>query len=395
MHRLAVRTVRVFASLALDLALIALAFPWMVATSRTWRGRLFGLTCLSSSAGCAVWVAGLIDSTAIDHALYEYGLLAAVVVWLASAVALILLARRVRPRGEYFSPWSSSPYEPTRRPRTLPEAVNFLELDFLRLALFLLIPVGPLLVGREARQLRRVARRYLAEMEADPAYRPLYPGYADLTRVLVTGHYWWQHCYAYTPRPADGEKLAVLIFLHGHGPNTALYLHLWRKFADEFRCAIACPTFGYGNWEHPDGVEAVRWVLDEGTGAWCLDPSRIYLAGLSQGGAGVGRAGAALAERLAGLVFISPTTEPEVLGSAGFAAGWRGRPVLVIQGERDRSVKPADVAAAAELMRSNGAAVTYHADPEAGHGLFFTKFDEVRSLVGAWIAGARSPPARG
>ena len=57
-------------------------------------------------------------------------------------------------------------------------------------------------------------------------------------------------------------------------------------------------------------------------------------------------------------IFISPTMELDVIGSEAFAEGWRGRPVLVIQGDRDANVRPASVTAACERMESEGVRVT-------------------------------------
>jgi pimeloyl-ACP methyl ester carboxylesterase len=78
--------------------------------------------------------------------------------------------------------------------------------------------------------------------------------------------------------------------------------------------------------------------------------------------------------------------EPAVIDSQAFRDGWRGKPVLVIQGERDHNVKPRTVAAAVETMQANGADVTYHTDADAGHFLFFAKLAGVRGLIAAWAA---------
>ena len=98
-----------------------------------------------------------------------------------------------------------------------------------------------------------------------------------------------------------------------------------------------------------------------------------------------GRAAAAMPDRFAGLVFLSPAIEHAVLNSPAFADGWKGRPVLVVQGGRDHNVKPHTVTAAVELMRANGAEVTYHLDPDADHFLFFAKLDETHRRIAEWM----------
>ena len=84
--------------------------------------------------------------------------------------------------------------------------------------------------------------------------------------------------------------------------------------------------------------------------------------------------------------------ELSVIGSDEFAAGWKGRPVLVIQGERDGNVSPASVTAAVQQMATDGVAVSEHRDPEAGHFLFFAKLEVVTEVVAAW-AERVLPPA--
>mgnify|MGYP002779343929 CR=1 FL=1 len=120
--------------------------------------------------------------------------------------------------------------------------------------------------------------------------------------------------------------------------------------------------------------------------AFDADPERVFLAGLSQGGAGVGRAGRATPERYAGLIFVSPEMERGVLGSPEFLDGWKGRPVLVIQGERDWNVLPRTVDAACELLEAGGLRVAQHRDPDAGHFLFFAKLDEVFAVIEGWVS---------
>jgi pimeloyl-ACP methyl ester carboxylesterase len=230
---------------------------------------------------------------------------------------------------------------------------------------------------------------FISRVEADPdswAERPLWPtGYCEL---LWDTRHREGHNYTYRPEPrGPEERFGLIIALHGHGGNNRMWLEAWKEFADEFRFAIICPTFGYGNWEQPEGVLVVERSLSAAKQTWYrkIDPERVFLAGISQGGCGVGRAGLELAGCFAGLVFISPTLEPDLLGSAAFQDGWRNRPVLVVSGGKDRHVKLRTVMAGVESMRANGVIVTVHEDPDAGHLLFFAKHGEVLQAIGRWI----------
>lgn len=248
----------------------------------------------------------------------------------------------------------------------------------------------PWMSRADARALRGVVRALLDELAECPEYRTLAPAHALAVwgKTLAPDH---GHFYVYTPTRRTDVPLGLLIALHGHGPNPLLWLHAWRDFADEYGFAVVCPSFGYGNWEHPDGVSAVGRCLAYALAHFPVDPARVYLAGISQGGAGVARAGAAFADRLAGLIFLSPTLEPGVLDSPAFAAGWAGRPVFVAQGGRDHNVPPAGVDAGVAVMKRAGVDVTYHVDPGEDHFLFFARRDELHRRIGEWAGGQPTP----
>ena len=372
-------------AVALRLVGMPLGAPLLLVFGRTWAGRLCGATWLAFD----VWVVVLFGEPGLGESASRLPFSA----WILLFWVWFFALPRARPPGEY-GPGS---YWPDARPdwgqRWWQSAPSALETDLVRVAVGLVTRLDPWIRWAEARTTRRVMRRLLTEMDADPAYRSLWPGYRAAWQWFVTGRHWWGHVYSYIPRPRDGhERLGLVVFLHGHGPNSALYLHAWRRFCDEHRVGVVCPSFGYGNWEHPDAVEAVRWTVSQATAGGLIDTTRVYLAGISQGGCGVGRAGAAMPGAFAGLAFISPTMEPDVLESPEFVAGWKGRPVLVIQGGRDHNVRPATVDAAVERMRADGVAVTYHLDPEADHFLFFAKLDEMDRLIGGWVEAQTPPP---
>ena len=375
-----------------------LLYAPLVIVARSWQGRAFGafgLWGLAVTGLVAGYWLGRVDADWPDW-------VATTVIGTAGVliVAMFLIVFSTRRRAlENPAPgfWSYAPgYIPAGRPPWWKARFVFLpETDLVRLGVAWITRFDPWMTRAEARTIRRVMRGLLAGMDADPGYRELAPIWWAVEHAFLPPRWpplLW-HQFAYFPPPTEpGRRLGTLIFLHGHGPNLALYLHTWRRFADEHGFAVVCPSFGFGNWEHPDGVQAVAWALETARASGVFDEDRVYLAGISQGGAGVGRAGAALPGAFAGLVFISPTMEPDVLGSPEFVEGWKGRPVLVVHGDRDRNVRPEGVAAAAEQMAADGVRVTHHRDPDAGHFLFFAQLDEVHRLVGGWMGdGANGP----
>ena len=242
----------------------------------------------------------------------------------------------------------------------------------------------------------RAARERVAALLATVDERPDYRGLARISgrqiRRLLLGELDPHHCYSYRPAPHEpGEQFGLLVFLHGHGLNALFVVEALRPVCDRMRLCLVAPSFGYGNWEAPGGVEAIDRATRFGLAMPNVDPSRVFLGGYSQGGAGVSRAGATLSDQLSGLIYISPTMEMDVISSPAFAVGWRGRPVFVIQGGRDRNVHPRTVNAAVAQMEADGVRVTQHRDPDAGHFLFFAKLDEVTAVIASFAA----PPGHG
>lgn len=245
-------------------------------------------------------------------------------------------------------------------------------------------------IGRpEAQEIRERVRSLLDDVKDTADYKSIPPALplAAWGKVFRPDH---GHLLVYRPAAAPGEKLGLFVFLHGHGGNSLLFPHLLHEFADARRFVVVCPSFGYGNWEHPDSprcVErAVRYAFDHFTE---IDPTRMYLAGLSQGGAGVSRAAVALPDTFAGLIFLSGTMEPKVLDAEEFA----GKRVLVIQGDADRHVTLKSVLNGVEALQRAGADVTVLRDPAGTHFLFFSQTEEVLGQVAEWMDDTTTPAA--
>lgn len=118
----------------------------------------------------------------------------------------------------------------------------------------------------------------------------------------------------------------------------------------------------------------------------------VYLPGerepsscLSNGGRGVTRAMAAGAEGYRGLVFLSAVIEPRVLENPAWEPRWRGRPVLVVHGERDDRIPVDYLDEGVGMLREAGVDVTQRLVAGEDHFLIFTRPEVVFDEVGRWM----------
>jgi polyhydroxybutyrate depolymerase len=144
----------------------------------------------------------------------------------------------------------------------------------------------------------------------------------------------------HVPRGARGPLPLVLAF-HGarYGAQfVSIYYNLSRLSDQGRNFAVLYPQASHNTfWQLPDNqtedVEAVRALLDRVEGVSCIDSSRIYATGASNGGGFVARLGCEMADRLAAIAPVA----------GGYAAlgpchPARPLPVLEIHGTRDQVV---------------------------------------------------------
>jgi phospholipase/carboxylesterase len=261
---------------------------------------------------------------------------------------------------------------------------NFPEIDTIKLATTLMSRLLPDTTAEHRRRIRFETLRLGREIEANADARPI-PSVSALALAELTGRpFDAGHYFAYVPAYEPGERLGAVIFLHGNGGNFKINPWAWRPFAEAHRFAIVCPSYGFGFWG-AGGAEAVDRALDDAIRQLPIDPGRVYLAGHSDGGNGVTRTGRAQPARYRGLIYVSPTMNLDEIGSADFLAAWRGRPVIVFQGDADVNVLTRVVDPAVERLRSNGVEVTYRVFPGEDHFLLFGRSAEVFDAIARWM----------
>jgi predicted esterase len=372
--------------LAASLAYAALALlPLLGATillpiAETWRGRVFGVAAL-----CLLALPPLVVRALVSR---------------RRARTLVAVATAVLFGGLFVGLYVASPDgHPLRgsslhsefladaRYRRLAVAALLPEIDQVKLATYVAPVVDPIIDRAEARRIREMTLRHYRAMDED---RELYALGSVLTYAYSDEDA--GHLFAYAPPHDPSERLPTIVFLHGSAGNFKAYFYLWKRLADRARMIVVCPSFGWGDWFRPGGVEAVERARRWAVAALGADEARMFLVGLSNGGTGVTRAAVAQPGAYRGLVFISGVLEDEILRRAGR----RGQPpsmppIFVVHGTRDDRIQVTLVERSVTRLRAHGATVDEWIVDGEDHFLFFDRDDEVLARVAEWVR-AQSPP---
>ncbi len=185
------------------------------------------------------------------------------------------------------------------------------------------------------------------------------------------------------------KDYALVLCLHGAGFTGDAYLERWQaRLGDDY--LLACPTFIRATWWTRTGEEAVLATMREVQSRYRVDPDRIFLTGMSNGGIGTWVIGMHHATVFGGLAPMAGGLD-EVLFP--FLANLRQTPVYVIHGGKDQ-VMPV------ELSRSIVKELT-----RLGYPVVYREHDRVHSIAGghffpreelpelvAWFGARRRDP---
>jgi poly(3-hydroxybutyrate) depolymerase len=149
-----------------------------------------------------------------------------------------------------------------------------------------------------------------------------------------------------TYQPAKGYGLIVC--LHGAGFTGAAYLERWQARLGE-SYVLACPTAPMGTWFAKGEEELVLATIRSVQRRYHIDPDRIFLTGMSNGGIGAWLIGMHHAPLFAGLAPMASGLDNVLMP---FLANLRSTPVYIIHGFKDQ-VMPVELSRtiAKELTR--------------------------------------------
>ena len=165
---------------------------------------------------------------------------------------------------------------------------------------------------------------------------------------------------------ASGEPHPLLMFLHGAGERgsdlsaltaTALPKHIEDGDLD-LPFVVVAPQCPEGHWWNPLAVDA---LLDKAIADYNIDPSRVYLTGLSMGGRGTWEMANRAGHKLAA---IAPICGPFVWVNA---APLQRLPMWVFHGVMDSVVPVTESVKMVRMLRAAGCDVKFTTYADADH----------------------------
>ena len=130
-------------------------------------------------------------------------------------------------------------------------------------------------------------------------YQALPVGTMAEQQILVrerTYHYALSVPLTYQP----GKGYGLVVCLHGAGFSGDAYLERWQsRLSDDY--ILVCPTYPSGAWFTRQAEDLVLAVIEQVQAQYHVDPDRVFLTGMSNGGIGTWLIGMHHAQRFAGL----------------------------------------------------------------------------------------------
>jgi len=174
----------------------------------------------------------------------------------------------------------------------------------------------------------------------------------------------------YVPTSYEPNKPApLIIYLHGKGQSEGdvAASALIQTLADSTGALIVAPYAGGDDMLADAKVGELYQVLAAAESAFAVDKRRVYLAGHSLGGFAAFKALANHPESWAAALVIEGAVAQS--DSDAVALRVRGKPIYLVAGSNDESIKAEYMRQLADWLRRNGALVTYYEQPEGTHSL--------------------------
>lgn len=215
----------------------------------------------------------------------------------------------------------------------------------------------------------------------------------------------------YTPM----QRWPVILFLHGGGeqgndglmPTEVGLGSAVRRNQDRWPAIVVFPQVRPGRrWNGEDAAWALK-ALEQTEREFSTDPSRVYLSGLSRGGAGAYYLAYRDPGRFAALLVVcgrvtaastlngrpAPDLDPVTPAAAGdpfdaLAAKLKGLPVWVFHGDADKAISVEESRHLVVALKMVGARITYTELPGVGHNAWDVAYGD--RAVAEWLFSHRT-----
>lgn len=182
------------------------------------------------------------------------------------------------------------------------------------------------------------------------------------------------------------QTYPLVICLHGAGFSGDAYLERWSsRLGEQF--ILACPTIQAGSWWTRLAEEVVLGTIQTVTARYRIDPDRVFLTGMSNGGIGAWLIGFHHVDRFAGLAPMASGIDDVLFP---FLDNLQNTPVYIIHGATDQVMPIRLSRSIAKRLESLGYSFTFRehqrSHPMAG-GHFFPR-EELPALVN-WLKEQR------
>jgi predicted esterase len=203
------------------------------------------------------------------------------------------------------------------------------------------------------------------------------------------------HYGLYVPPHFEGQSgpFPMIVFLHGYGERTtdrifeaglpgAIALHFGEgRKNGRFEFIALFPIDPTGRWqagsvESEDAMKVVDHVITRHR----IDPERVYLTGLSNGGSGVWRLAEAYPKKWAAIAPISSFDRPEV-------SNVQHIPAWIFHGGKDDKAPVEPNRKLVQQLKTAGADVRYTEIPLAGHGIWHQTYNSKELYT--WFASKK------
>ena len=190
-----------------------------------------------------------------------------------------------------------------------------------------------------------------------------------------------------TYQPSKGY--ALIVCLHGAGFTGDVYLERWQaRLGEDY--ILACPTYPAGAWFTRRAEDLVLATIRHVRQRYHVDPDRIFLTGMSNGGIGAWLIGMHHAPLFAGLAPMAGGLDDVLMP---FLSNLRNTPAYIIHGAKDQVMPVTLSRSIARELTAMGYPHVYREHqgehPMAG-GHYFPR-EELPALV-KWLSAQRRDP---